>query len=134
MSRFSDAMKVLRESEAYIQREKRRAAVRKNMDALVAAQWSLKDLQELFGRAMFAKLRETPTRHQLPGKHSGKHYARIKHVEGMKDEDEEVSCFAADHPAGTKLVRRFIRRGNSENTAMRQKYAQLTGHQYGGAA
>lgn len=36
-----------------------------------------------------------------------------------------------NHPASTKLVRRFIRRGTGENVAYRNMYADLTGKQYG---
>lgn len=36
-----------------------------------------------------------------------------------------------NHPAGTKLVRSFIRHGRGEQTEMRNRYAQMTGKQYG---
>lgn len=36
-----------------------------------------------------------------------------------------------DHPAGTKLVRRFIRKSGKESTFWRNAYAELTGKQYG---
>lgn len=86
------------------------------------------DLLEIFGRAFMAKFREKPTRHQLPGKHHGGHHARIElaKVEGMKD--DSIAC-RYEHPAGTKLVRRFIRASRGEQTQYRLVYAALTGHQ-----
>lgn len=36
-----------------------------------------------------------------------------------------------NHPSGTKMIRRFIRRGTGENVAYRSMYANLTGKQYG---
>lgn len=73
-------------------------------------------LKELFGRAMLAKLmaggRNRP----------GKHY-RVRGAGGGRK--------GKHNPAGTKLVRKFIRRGHSENTHYRRIYATLTGHQYG---
>lgn len=38
---------------------------------------------------------------------------------------------ASVHPAGTKLVKRFIRDASSENVQYRRTYAALTGKQYG---
>lgn len=35
-----------------------------------------------------------------------------------------------NHPAGTKLVKRFIRDAKSENVTYRKTYAALTGKQY----
>lgn len=73
---------------------------------------NLSALNELFGRALVAKLRERPTRHQMPGKHK-----------------RRAACCEYHHPAGTKLVRRFIRRARGEQIEYRRIYAAMTGHQ-----
>ncbi len=70
-------------------------------------------LLELFGRAFMAKFQQPVTRSQIPGKHFGRHH----------------EC-NAEHPPGTKIVRRFIRGSGRESTYNRQLYARLTGHQY----
>lgn len=44
---------------------------------------------------------------------------------------EGSPLLARDHPAGTKLVRRFIRKSGKESTFWRNAYAALTGRQYG---
>jgi hypothetical protein len=67
-------------------------------------------LKELFGRAMLIKALSFG---RPPGKHSRGH----------------SDCYRF-HPAGTKLVRRFIRRGRGEQTEYRKLYAYMTGHQY----
>ena len=87
---------------------------------------ALRDLLNMFAIVFQGKLRERPTRHQLPGKHGGYHKACKR--KGHRGSGGERN------PGGTKLVRRFIRRGNTENVAMRKLYAELTGHQYGDAA
>jgi hypothetical protein len=67
-------------------------------------------LKELFGRAIVARLVKTgltrPSKHRRP-----------------------ACCHTYFHPAGTKLVRRFIRRARGEQTEYRRIYAALTGHQ-----
>lgn len=78
---------------------------------------NLNGLRELFGRAIMAIM--VADRGSF---HLGKHYRTRGAGGGRKGKH---------HPAGTKLVRSFIRRGNGENTAMRLRYAELTGHQYG---
>lgn len=42
-----------------------------------------------------------------------------------------IALSEQNHPAGTKLVRRFIRHGSGENVPMRLLYAELTGKYYG---
>lgn len=69
---------------------------------------NLAGLQELFGRAILARAMRPEKR--------GKHWRRRPR---------------ANHPAGTKLVRSFIRRARGENTEYRRIYARLTGNQYG---
>jgi hypothetical protein len=80
---------------------------------------SLNDLQFLFGKCLAGKLMERPSKHQLPGKHTGRHFT-----------GEEIDSLCMPHPAGTKLVRRFIRQSGKESTYNRRLYAYLTGHQY----
>lgn len=75
--------------------------------------WNYTDLLTIFGMALRAKFHETPTRHMLPGKHLLNRRDRV------------------NHPAGTKLVRGFIRHSGRESTSWRTMYFNLTGGHYG---
>ena len=44
---------------------------------------------------------------------------------------EDQPLLPRDHPAGTKLVRRFIRDARGEQVEYRKAYAELTGKHYG---
>lgn len=77
-------------------------------------------LNEIFGMAIRAKLMEPSNFHNGIGQHYFNSHGPNHNARGQKR-----------HPAGTKLVRRFIRRGNTENVVARQIYALLTGTQYG---
>jgi|HubBroStandDraft_4_1064222.scaffolds.fasta_scaffold240033_2 hypothetical protein len=66
----------------------------------------------VFGKCLAAKFMAAPSKSQMPGKHY------------WADNCKEP------HPAGTKLVRRFIRQSGKESTYNRRLYAYLTGHQY----
>lgn len=79
-------------------------------------------LNEIFGMAIRAKLLEPSNPHNGIGQHYFNAHGPDHQPRGQKR-----------HPAGTKLVRKFIRRGNTENVVARQLYAILTGKQYGGA-
>lgn len=72
-------------------------------------------LLEIFGMAFRAKISEPSNQHNR----LGKHYFN-KHPQHPAN------------PAGTKLVRRFIRWASGEAVAYRKLYAELTGRQYGG--
>jgi len=74
-------------------------------------------LMEIFGMAIRAKL-EGANR-------LGKHFLNA-HGPG------HLARSHKHNPAGTKLIRSFIRRGNTENVYYRKMYAELTGHQYQG--
>jgi hypothetical protein len=113
------------------QRWERSALKAKLLREFSDRQFTKTDLLVILGEAFKAKFREAPTRHQIPGKHAGGHHARIQmtHVDGMPDED--FPC-RGHHPAGTKLLRRFIRQSGRESTANRRAYTKLTGHQYTG--
>jgi hypothetical protein len=73
----------------------------------VSRQFTRNDLLGIFGAAIRARLQEGGYR---PGKHATR---------------------GQPHPAGTKLVRRFIRRSGTEATYWRKAYRALTGHHYG---
>lgn len=94
-------------------RDKAREAARKVMDALVKRQWTGRDMLQIFALALKAKLSEKPTRYQMTGRNTGRHHE-----------------YHFEHPAGTKLVRRFIRQGRGEQVEYRRIYARLTGHHY----
>lgn len=53
---------------------------------------------------------------------------RLPRWYGVPGNTEHV--FRREHPAGTKLVRRFIRQSGTESVHNRRLYAELTGHQY----
>lgn len=74
-------------------------------------EFTVNDLLEIFGMAFRAKLYEPATRHQQAGKH---HSFRRGH---------------SNHPAGTKLVRSFLR-GNGDSVHYNAVYKLLTGHAY----
>jgi hypothetical protein len=44
---------------------------------------------------------------------------------------EGSPLLSRDHPAGTKVIRQFIRQSGKESTFWRNAYAALTGRQYG---
>lgn len=95
-----------------IEQRRKRAELRaKALRDFTNRQFKHADLLEIFGRAFKAKL--------AGGVQVGKH-----------TRGRSCDCLTP-HSAGTKLIRRFIRRGNTENTAMRLTYAARTGHQYG---
>lgn len=60
---------------------------------------ALRDLQELFGHGFLMKIREKPTRHQLPGKH----FMAMSHGVGVGKLPQTVRL------AGSKLAKRFSR-------------------------
>mgnify|MGYP005814760895 CR=1 FL=1 len=72
-------------------------------------------LFEIFCMAFRAKISEPSNRHNS----LGKHYF-TKHPQH------------GPNPAGTKLVRSFIRHSNRESVYWRKLYAQMTGRQYNG--
>lgn len=77
-------------------------------------------LNEIFGMAIRAKLLSPSNAHNALGQHYFNSHGPDHNPRGQKR-----------HPAGTKLVRKFIRRGNTENVMARRLYALLTGKQYG---
>lgn len=81
-------------------------------------QFTREDLLEIFGRALLAKAAAPTERHNVLGKHHAAH-------------DDQCRFH---HPAGTKLVRRFIRQARGEQVEYRRIYARMTGHQYGAAS
>jgi len=60
----------------------------------------------------------------------GRRHAGTPGAFGSRAEGCSTRCRKYHHPAGTRLVRSFIRRSRGEATAYRLLYAQLTGHQY----
>ena len=68
----------------------------------------------LFGKVLTRRLTEQTNPHNT----IGGHYFNRHHHPGRRN------------PAGSKLLRLFIRHGGSEQTAMRKRYADLTGRQY----
>lgn len=95
--------------ERLIRSELKSAALRE----IANGKWSYNDLLTIFGGALRAKFEEVPTRDQLPGKHTLNRRDRVQ------------------HPAGTKLARRFIRHSGRESTSWRNLYFALTGKHYG---
>ncbi len=92
--------------------ERRSLAAMKDSFRRTMAEVKLKfsDLLEIFGMALRAKLSEPSNRSQSLGKH---HLAFRGHA----------------HPAGTKLVRRFLR-SNEDSVHYNAVYKALTGHAY----
>lgn len=82
---------------------------------MTEAKLNLSALKELFARALMTKLMSV-------GSRPGRHYRTRGAGGGRKGKH---------NPAGTKLVRRFIRQGRGEQTEYRRMYAAMTGHQYG---
>lgn len=82
-------------------------------------QFTYADLMEIFGLCIKGRIMETPTRHQLPGKH----FPGSRHADGSHP---------AKNPTLTKLVRQFIRTSGLESAYNRGLYKVLTGTQYGG--
>lgn len=81
--------------------------------SLAKENWSRKDLLEIFGLGLMHRLRTNPH-----GARIGKNYF-TKHFHAGKR-----------NPAGSKLLRRFIRQSSGEATNTRRAYAALTGRQY----
>jgi hypothetical protein len=81
--------------------------------ALAKAAWGYKDLLEIFGLGLAHRLRTNPF-----GERIGKNYF-TKHFHAGKR-----------NPAGSKLLRRFIRQNSKEAVFERKAYATLTGRQY----
>lgn len=77
----------------------------RDLRTATSRQFTRADLLGLFGAAIRSKLAGA----NLPGKHSHP---------GQRN------------PAGTKLVRRFIRQSGGESTYWRKRYVALTGRQY----
>lgn len=80
---------------------------------LADANWTKRDLIEIFGLGIAHRFRNQP-RHA----HIGKNYF-TKHFHAGKR-----------NPAGSKLLRQFIRRSEKEQHVERKLYAALTGRQY----
>lgn len=89
----------------------------KFLEQLAGFKHSFSSLAEIFGMAIRAKLEGA----NRLGKNFLNSHGPGHHVRGHKH-----------NPAGTKLVRSFIRHGNTENTYYRKLYAAWTGHQYQG--
>jgi hypothetical protein len=105
-------------------RMERRSIAQMKASALrFMAEFKLKaeHLLEIFGMAIRAKMSEPSNRHNSIGSnyfnaHGTHHYVHATN----------------HHPAGTKLVRAFIRHSRKEQTVYRRLYAELTGKQYNG--
>lgn len=54
----------------------------------------------------------------------------IRPLPRLYRQGEDQPLVERDHPAGTKLTRRFIRTSSRESTFWRNRYANLTGKQY----
>lgn len=80
---------------------------------LAERNFSHSDLIQLFGMGIAIRLR-TFHRHEEPGKHF---FSNHFHA-------------GAHNPAGSKLLRRFIRGSNGEQVIVRKAYAALTGRHY----
>jgi hypothetical protein len=77
------------------------------------AQWGLKDLLEIFGLGLANRLRTNP-RDSL----QGKNYFSTRFHAGARN------------PAGSKLMRRFIRANAARSASYERDYKALTGRRY----
>lgn len=98
---------------ARVQRTAHEAAKAGQLRTLANANWSQRDLLEIFGLAMAAHIRTTH-KHGTIGKN---YFSNHFHA-------------GARNPAGSKLLRRVIRQSSGEAVRIRRQYAALTGRQY----
>jgi hypothetical protein len=91
----------------------REIAKEHQLRTLATANWGKKDLLEIFGLGLVHRLRTVGGEHKV-----GKNYF-TKHFHAGKR-----------NPAGSKLLRRFIRQSKKEQHKERKMYAALTGRQY----
>lgn len=79
--------------------------------------WTFTDLLNIFGLAIRTKLFQQTNPHNRIGKNY------------FNSHDQK----SRRHPAGTKLVRGFIRHSGRESAVWRSMYAEMTGKNYGPA-
>lgn len=80
---------------------------------LANASWGQEDLLEIFGLGIVSRLRSGRGQQAVGKNFFSNHF----HA-------------GARNPAGSKLLRRFIRRSKKEQHVYRKAYAELTGRQY----
>lgn len=91
----------------------RQAAKASALRRVANAKWGMKDLLEIFGMGLAHRLRTNPMHGRIGKNFFSNHFHAGAH-----------------NPAGSKLLRRFIRHSNKEQTVLRKSYAGLTGRQY----
>lgn len=91
----------------------REASKAQSLRALANARWGMRDMLEIFGRGLQNRVVAT-SRHDSVGKN---YFSNHFHA-------------GARNPAGSKLLRRFIRQSKKEQHTERKMYAALTGRQY----
>jgi hypothetical protein len=95
------------------QRARRNRVKAARMAKLVNAQWTQKDLLEIFGLGLAHRLRTNPRDAQIGQNYFSNHF----HA-------------GARNPAGSKLLRRFIRANGPRSGSYERDYKQLTGRRY----
>jgi hypothetical protein len=92
----------------------RRAHVKQvRLDKLVRAQWGMKDLLEIFGLGIAHRLRH-PHRHAEMGQN---YFSNHFHA-------------GARNPAGSKLLRSFVRANGARSASYERDYKALTGRRH----
>lgn len=91
-----------------------------NLRALVDRQWTGNDLLKIFGDALRAKIADMSNPHNRLGKNYGNRHGTHHNAHST-----------SHNPAGTKLIRGFIRHSGRESTYWRELYKSRTGNQYG---
>jgi hypothetical protein len=95
------------------QRARRARVKQAHMDRLTRPQWTQKDLLEIFGLGLVHRLRTNPRDGQIGQNYFSNHF----HA-------------GARNPAGSKLLRRFVRANGARSASYERDYKALTGRRY----